>query len=129
MASFNQQQYLLIFTVLGGKLQAEMQQIDMNTDGKHQLIETLVKGLAGLSRGSPTRTIKVQSAVPQAGFEFDPVPNIVQLIPAELQIWGPGTPPSQSNGQVWILSSDLSQGVNKQASLSFNCVGPAALFQ
>lgn len=127
MPAFNQQQYALLFTVIGGQLLAEMQDLEMDTDGNHQIIKTMVKGMAGMSMGGPVRTLQIQSAVPQNGFEFDPNNYVVQMITANIQVWGPNN--KKSSGQVWIPKSSIGQGVDKAASLKFTCVGPASAWQ
>jgi len=56
---------------LGGVLLAEAQSCDINHTGGWQDIVTIEKGLSGFSPGAQMCTIKIDSAVPRAGVEFD----------------------------------------------------------
>lgn len=56
---------------LRGQLLAEAQSCDINHTGGWQDIITIEKGLSGFSPGAQMCTIKIDSAVPRAGVEFD----------------------------------------------------------
>lgn len=63
--------YTKFSTFLGGVLLAEAQSVDVNEQGGWQDIVTIEKGLAGFSPGTQMCTIKVDSAIPRAGMEFN----------------------------------------------------------
>lgn len=54
-----------------GQLLAEAQSCDITHTGGWQDIITIEKGLSGFSPGAQMATVKIDSAVPRAGVEFD----------------------------------------------------------
>ena len=53
--------------VIGGVLLAEEQEIDFSRTANAQQVDTVIKGFAGLSPGSPMLEVDVNNAAPQGG--------------------------------------------------------------
>lgn len=63
--------YSKFSTFLGGTLLAQAQQVDVSEDEGWEDIVTIELGLAGWSPGAPMVQLKIDSAIPRVGPEFD----------------------------------------------------------
>jgi hypothetical protein len=123
----NLQQYTIILAVVNGNLLAEEQEVDTTRTANAQQVDTVVKGFAGLSPGSPMLEVDIANAAPQGGFEFDAGPYILSLTPVPVQVIGPGG--KSLRGDCFIISDALKHGVGQQARYSFRCIMPMQLFK
>jgi hypothetical protein len=81
------QKYANILIALDGGILLEAQSVDVSRDTKGQIIETMAKGMAGVSPGAAFATANIKNAVPMPGIEFNMdkhvtstgVPNVVEL--------------------------------------------------
>jgi hypothetical protein len=109
-----------LLSVVGGNLLAEEQEIDFSRTANAQTVDTVAKGFAGMSPGTPMMEVDIHAAMPQGGFEFDAGPYIVSLTPIAVQVIGPGG--KTAKGDCFIISDNGRHGVNQQARYSFRCV-------
>lgn len=116
----NLQQYTIMLAAPQGQLLAEEQEIDWRRTANAVIVETVLKGLAGTSPGSPIVEVDVHNAMPQGGFEFDAGPFIVGQIPMPFQVIGPAG--KAMKGDCFILHDNGRHGVNQQARYSFHVV-------
>lgn len=119
--------YSILLGVVGGNLLAEEQEIDFTRTANAQQVDTVVKGFAGLSPGSPMLEVDITNAMPQGGFEFDAGPYIASLTAVPVQVVGPGG--KTMKGDAFIIQDQGRHGVNQQARYSFRCLMPLQLFQ
>ena len=113
--------------VVGGVLLAEEQEIDFERTANAQQVDTVIKGFAGLSPGSPMLMVEVMNAAPQAGFEFDAGNYILSLGLVPVQIIGPGG--KVMKGDAFIIKDNGKHGVNQQMRYSFSAIMPLKLFK
>jgi hypothetical protein len=123
----NLQLYSILLSVVGGNLLAEEQEIDFSRTANAQQVDTVLKGFAGMSPGSPMLEVDIHGAMPQGGFEFDAGPYIISLTPVAVQVIGPGG--KAMKGDAFIVSDQGRHGVNQQARYSFRCLMPMQLFK
>lgn len=105
---------------MNGQLLAEEQELDFSRTAGAQAVDTVAKGFAGMSPGTPMLELDIHGAMPQGGFEFDAGPYIVSLTPVPVQIIGPGG--KAMKGDAFITQDNGRHGVNQQARYSFRCV-------
>jgi hypothetical protein len=123
----NLQLYTLLYVTVNGRLLTEHAEVTVNHNSNASPVNTVAKGFAGVSSGAPVWEIDVTNAVPSADFEFDPGESISENDVVEIGVVGPGGKTGVSKG--FILSSSLSHGVGREASLSFHFMGQVATFQ
>jgi hypothetical protein len=123
----NLQNYSILVGVVGGTLLAEEQEIDFTRTANAQQVDTVLKGFAGMSPGSPMLEVDVNNAAPQGGFEFDAGPYILSLTPVPVQVIGPGG--KVMKGDAFIVSDAGRHGVNQQMRYNFRCLMPLKLFK
>lgn len=116
----NAQLYSVLLAVVGGNLLAEEQEIDFNRTANAQQVDTVLKGFAGLSPGSPMLEVDINNAAPQGGFEFDAGPYIGSLTPIPIQVTGPGG--KVLKGDAFIIHDNGRHGVNQQMRYNFRCI-------
>ncbi len=116
----NAQLYTILLGVVGGTLLAEEQEIDWNRTANAQQVDTVIKGFAGMSPGSPMLEVDIVEAMPQGGFEFDAGPYIQSLQTVPVQVIGPGG--KTMKGDAFIIQDQGRHGVNQQARYSFRCI-------
>lgn len=111
-------------------LQAETIEIDFQSNAVKQT--TLALGLAGMSPGAAEVNVKVTSAVPVDGFEFDPTQAIKALDQISFAVLACGTNNRYSRvaqGRGTIISATFKKGTNQNSSLDFTIVAPLATWQ
>ena len=116
----NTQLYTILLSVVGGTLLAEEQEIDWNRTANAQQVDTVAKGFAGMSPGSPMLEVDIVNALPQGGFEFDAGPYIASLTTVAVQVIGPGG--KTMKGDAFIVQDQGRHGVNQVARYSFRCI-------
>ena len=126
--SANFQQYSLIFVGVNGALLAEEGEVSMKRASNAKIVETVAKGLAGLSPGAPMAQGRVMSSMPAAtGLEYDAGPVIISLTVVQLKL-------VRSDGKgctfpAFILDDDTSHGVGKSAAYDFSYIGAFPTWQ
>lgn len=123
----NLQLYSIMLAVVGGTLLVEEQEVDFKRTANAQQVDTVLKGFAGLSPGSPMLEIDITNAMPQGGFEFDAGPYVLSLQQVPVQVTGPGG--KTMKGDAFIVEDNGKHGVNQQARYSFRCLMPLQLFK
>lgn len=121
------QEYALLFCTVGGTLLTEAASINVSFATNDIPIHTLAKGFAGMSQGASTITVQVESAVPSAAFEFDPMRFMQSRQPVEMGIIGPGG--SQMNIKGFITEGSLQQSTGAEVKLSFSVTAPFTVFE
>jgi hypothetical protein len=106
--------------VVGGVLLAEEQEIDFSRTAYAQQVDTVIKGFAGMSPGSPMLEIDVNNAAPTGGFEFDAGPYIASLTVVPVQLIGPGG--KVIKGDAFITHDNGRHGVNQQMRYNFRMI-------
>jgi hypothetical protein len=123
----NSQLYTILLSVVGGTLLAEEQEVDWSRTANAVQVDTVAKGFAGMSPGSPMLEVDIRNAMPQGGFEFDAGPYILSLQTVPVQVIGPGG--KAMKGDAFIIQDQGRHGVNQQASYNFRCIMSLQLFQ
>ena len=106
--------------VPNGQLLVEEQEIDWNRTANAVEVDTVAKGWAGTSPGSPKIVVDVGNAMPSGGFEFDAGPYILSQTPIPFQLLGPGG--KVMKGDMIIERDNGKHGVGTQASYDFSGV-------
>lgn len=132
MSAANPQLYSLFFVVITATNQrtallAHEQEVDITRNTQSQAVETVALGYAGESPGAPIMEVDVINAIPAGGFEFDAGASMLGLIPASIQVLGPGG--KSAKGKAFIISDTVRHGVNQQARYSFRSRMSMQLFQ
>lgn len=117
----NLQLYTVSFIRRNGRLMSEHVEATVTRNSNASVVRTMGKGFSGVSPGAPDCEIDVTSAVPAADFEYDPGSDMFDNEVIEIGITGPGGKTAVSKG--FIMSDTFSQGVGKEASLSFKFMG------
>jgi hypothetical protein len=117
----------VLLVAMGGTLLAEEQEVDIERTANAQQVDTVAKGFAGVSPGSPMLMMDVKNAMPQGGFEFDAGNAILGLLLVPVQVSGPGG--KTVRGDAFILKDSIRHGVNAQATYSFSAIMPLQLFK
>lgn len=104
-----------------GRLLAEATSISVRTMSNNSRVRTMKKGLAGFSAGPTEVEIKIESAVPRAGYEVDfktvcERKGAVEIIHADA-----GGVRRRYEG--WVDDCEQSQGTDNAATLSVSFVG------
>jgi hypothetical protein len=123
----NLQLYSILVGVVGGTVLAEEQEIDFKRTANAQVVDTVMKGFAGLSPGSPMLEVDINNAAPQGGFELDAGPFIISLGLVAVQVIGPGG--KVMKGDAFIIEDNGRHGVNQQMRYSFRMIMPMYLFK
>lgn len=95
------------------------------TSGKNP-VKTVVKGLAGFSKGAGMVEISVSNAVPSADFELDPGQFVFGEEDVEVTIIAANRTLT-TTGQ--ILDDNFTHAVDSEAKLDFNFTGQPAQWQ
>ncbi len=103
--------------VPNGQLLVEEQEIDWNRTANAVEVDTVAKGWAGTSPGSPKIVVDVGNAMPSGGFEFDAGPYVSSQVPVPFQILGPGG--KSMKGDCIFMHDGGKHGVGQQARYTF----------
>lgn len=106
-------------------LLAENTDVSINFNGNHQRVNTLARGFAGLSKGASVTEISFTSAVPDDGFEVDPVPFVNNMEVVEVTIFAAS---STLTLKGFVEQASLSKGVDNAMQLTFSFVGGPAVW-
>lgn len=116
-------QYAQIKIYANGSLLVEEASVTMKRSSNAQMIKTVAKGFAGVSKGAPMTTVQISSAVPSAGYELDPTVyinsnNIIQFT----LVLGEGL---QATMNGFITDDDSTHAVDTPSKLDISFVtGP-----
>ena len=123
------QLYDQVYGYLNGKLLVENTSIGTELTGQQQEVETLVRGLAGISPGPAKRTISFENVIPISGMEVEVEKwflNSVEL-DVRLQQGGSGR---KYEGKGFIQPGiKIDAGVGKTVTLSFSMVCDPGAFE
>ena len=118
--------YTLINVYAQGKLLAEEVSVTIRRDTKAIEVETVVKGLGGLSPGAARIMMDVESAVPFAAFELNPGMFWSNNGTPQIITWQLFAASSQLTTKGWIQNDDLTHGVNARTALKFSIIAQYA---
>ena len=79
-------------------------------------VNTVFKGLAGFSPGSPKMDIEVKNAIPAAGFEYDPSDDILNIRTKEFYFYAGGKTLTVKGV---ILTANWAHAVDTESTLEF----------
>ena len=120
----NLQLYSLLYVTVEGKLLVEEGSVEVDRDPKNQVVETVAKGVSGVSPGAGQTSIRVTNAVPAADFELNAGPFMKGIKPAEIGVVGPGG--KQLKVACFFMGDSLKHSTNNPSSYEFNLLGPFA---
>jgi hypothetical protein len=123
----NLQLYALFYVYIDFQLLAEEQEVTVSRNTHANIVNTVPKGMAGVSPGSPMCQYNVKQAIPQDGSGFDAGKKMIGLVPTKIYIVGAAG--TQLRGEGFIISDTFQHAVNQEAVYTFECVGPMNLFQ
>jgi hypothetical protein len=126
MAS-NTELYSLVFATVGNAILAEAQTIDLKRIGGGQIVGTIAKRFAGISPGMSLCQISIESAVPAAGFEYDPGDVIDGYVPVKVGIAGPGGKTAKSVG--FIMEDQIKGAMNAPSGHTMMFTGSYPSFE
>lgn len=113
-------QYATGYAFLDGQLLAESQKVSIEADPQHQVIRTMYKGFAGISKGAASAKASVSNAVPKAGPEYDYITVCQDGTPIEFIAWLANKRFS-SKGFMMNVKGDFGEG--EPATFSFDFEG------
>lgn len=96
-----------------------------HTNGAKE-VNTVAKGFAGMSQGSPTVEVTIKNAVPAAGFEYSPFKAMQNLDVVELACFGAGLTMTTKG---FITESTFQHAVDTESSLDFTFKGQFVDFE
>lgn len=102
---------------LGGTLLAEQNSVDVTHTGGFQDVITTEKGLSGFSPGAGMCTIKVDSAMPRAGIEFDFIQAVYDGTVLDVVMFRAG---KKFKTKGIIKDCNETGGADKASAISFN---------
>lgn len=111
-------------------LQAETIEIDFQSNAVDQ--NTLALGHAGKSPGPKKVMVKVTSAVPTDGFEYDPTPAIMALNATAFSVYMCGTNNRYSRvatARGTVVQATFKKGTGQNASIDFTIEAPFTTWQ
>lgn len=111
-------------------LQAESIEIDFQSNSVDQ--NTLALGFAGKSPGPKKIMVKVTSAIPTDGFEYDPTPAIQALGATAFAVYMCGTNNRYlkvATGEGTVTQATFKKGTGANASLDFTIEAPFQTWQ
>lgn len=124
MAATQLQQYALLYITVKGSLLTEAAQISVDRDSKASIVETLAKGMAGVTPGAGTTSLQVSNMVPAADFELNGGTLMSTYTPAEIGVLGPGG--KQLIVDCFLISDSLKSSVNNSSTYDMTLLGPFA---
>ena len=119
------QLYSLIAGYVNGSLLAEEGTISIDVDSRAQEINTVAKGFAGLSPGAAKLSIRIDNAIPAAGFELNPGQILRSLTVSEFTFFAAG---STLTTKGFVTKYNVTHGVNSDAKLSLEIEAEPASF-
>jgi len=109
----------------GSTMMAEAKSVSVSIRGNNQKVFTMRGGrsaLSGRSRGAAECELKVENAVPVAGYEVDAHDHCLRNSDVRIVIVGGG---KRRTYEGWIEDTDEGRGTDKDATISFTMVsGP-----
>lgn len=109
-----------------GSTLAEESSVTVDVVSNAQEVTTVSKGFAGLSPGAPKITVKIESAVPFAGFELNPGKYVRTLTVGELSVFAAS---AQLTSKGFITDYSFTHAVNQDSRLSLTFIGEPVDFQ
>jgi hypothetical protein len=120
----NLQQYAKCTILWNGNLLSEEASVTLKRASNAQIVKTVAKGFAGMSKGAVMVNISVSNAVPSAGFELDPGDFIMDNLVGQITlILGDYSLELTANG--FITDDNFSHAVDTASKIDFDFVtGP-----
>lgn len=118
--------YTLAICYLDGGLLTEESSVTIDRDARMQEVNTVAKGFAGMSPGSPIIRIDLENGVPARDFEINPGPYFINpgdIRVAELTIFAASR---RLTSKGFIIKDNFRHAVNAEARLSLNFIGSPA---
>jgi len=120
MSNFSR--YAKFWVTYEGTLQSEEASVTINRDPSLQRVDTVAKGFAGVSQGSPSISITVDAGIPAAGFEIKRIgQDMLFANVVVLTIINP-TSGEQLITKGFIMSDSSSHAVNSEAKTSYTAL-------
>lgn len=113
--------YTLLYATINSALLLEEQSCDMKRIGGGQIVGTVAKRFAGISPGMSIAQITITSAIPAAGFEYDPGDSIDGYLPIDYAIVGPGGKSAKGTG--FIMEDEVKHAMNQESSHTMMITG------
>jgi hypothetical protein len=111
--------YDRVIVYIGGQLLAEEASVTMKFNSGLNKVQTVVKGFAGVSKGSEEVDISISSAIPTDGFEFLPAALPQGTVINVAAYTGSKT----YSADAIVMSYDVSHSVNDHAKISLEIAG------
>jgi len=111
--------YDRVIVYINGQLMAEEASVTMKFASGLNKVQTVVKGFAGVSKGSEEVDISISAAIPSAGFEFMPV-NLPSGTVINVSCY---TGSKTYSADAIVMSYDVSHAVNDHAKISLEIAG------
>lgn len=121
--------YAKFWVTYNGALITQEASVQFSHDPGLQRVDTVALGLAGVSQGSASMGMTVDSKVPQAGFELTTLTqDALNANIVDLGIIHPGSG-KQLTAKGFIMSSNGGHAVNSEATISFTFLGKYESFE
>jgi len=127
MSAADPQLYTPLNIAIGGAIIAEATSIQFSRTLNAQQVNTIAKGLAGITPGARMLTFTVQNAVPSADFELDAGAVIEAGTIVDVVMIGPGGKQMVCKG--FITEDSGSYQVNGNTEYSFSGFASLSKFQ
>lgn len=120
--------YDQVYVFVDGALLSEALTVATGLESDDQDVATMVKGFAGLTPGPQRRTVKVENAVPSAGFEYPFEKKYKDRSVVQIKLQSGSTGKSMvSDG--FFTGVNVDAGVGKSTSVSFEFKGEPSIFE
>jgi len=120
------QLYTQVEAYIDGAKLTEATSVNVDLDNQAQIVETLNRGFAGVSKGAARISISIANAVPAASFEYEPSAKILGLEPVELTLYAAGKSLSSKG---FLMKFSMSGAVNSPSGISLEFVGEPASWE
>ena len=121
--------YDQVFAEVNGGLLAEATEIETELASDITQVKTIVKGFAGISPGSPVRTVKFKSPVPISGPEFDFEKAMVTSTPVALRLTLGVSGKTVTMNEAYVIGPvSLATGVGKATEMDVMLVAKGEPF-
>ena len=118
--------YTNAFVTLSNTILSQEASVSIRRTTGSQIVGTVPLGYAGESPGMAMCEIDVESAVPIAGFEYDPTTVMQGLIPVELGIIAAG---KACKAKGFIIEDDFKHALNQEAKQSIRFRGAMPVWE
>lgn len=104
---------------VNGALLTEESSVTVDVSSNASPVTTVAKGFAGMAVGAPTISLKIDNAVPAAGFELNPGSFLLGLKVVEFSIFAAN---AQLTIKGFVTDYTFSHAVNQESRLSLTAM-------